>query len=98
MSHDGTKGKSFKQIWILRIEEVLTMNMQKSQVYKYGRMAVLCLFHDIWQQLEGSKAVTTNKKLIHQVGRNKEKGNLGEREVATQQWIQRLELLEGDTV
>jgi len=32
------------------------------------------------------------------VGRNKEKGNLGEREVATQQWIQRLELLEGDTV
>jgi hypothetical protein len=31
-----------------------------------------------------SKGVTTNKKLIHQADRNKEKGNLGERKVATQ--------------
>lgn len=59
---------------------------------QYGRMAVLHLLYDKWQQLDGSKAVTTNKKLIHQVDRNNEKGNLGERKVATQQWIQRLVL------
>jgi len=64
----------------------------KSQVYRCGRMAVLHLLRDIWQQLHGSTAVTTNKKLIHPVERNKEKGNLGERKIATQQWIQRLVL------
>jgi hypothetical protein len=56
-------------------------------------MDTLHLLHDILQQLYGSKTdITTNKKLIHQVDRNKEKGNLGERKVARQQWIQRLVL------